>query len=149
MSQPKCDWNSDGSRWRFETTIFPGVPTQGDAMRRKKKKRDVHYVALAYRDGAVIACYPERKPSDKKMKEDGLRIDPDLVFRERHYRCDEFRAGELEQRVRTCDLLSNRINTRRALREIVLPRLDELETKLDAMQEQLDRMEKLLTSKGL
>jgi hypothetical protein len=37
--------------------------------------------------------------------------------------------------------MANNLNVRRSLRAIVLPRLEELESKISAMQSQLDRIE--------
>jgi hypothetical protein len=108
--------------------------------------RPVYYVATSYRDGAAVACHPQRKPSDRKLKQDGDRVDPDLVFREYHYGSDEFSRWELDFRVRCSDLLANRLNMRRAAREIVLPKLDELDSKLQALHKQLQRIESLLAA---
>ena len=35
-----------------------------------------------FHDGAVIGDAPDRKPTEKKIKQDGLHIDEDWVFRE-------------------------------------------------------------------
>ena len=80
-------------------------------MQRRKPRWPVHYVATAYRDGAVVACYPDRKPSDRKLKEDGLRIDEDLVFWEIFMEAANSHAGT-DFRVRVSDLLANRMSMR-------------------------------------
>jgi len=49
-------------------------------MPRRAPRRPVHYVTFAYRDGAVVSCAPIRRPSRRKIKENGLRIDYDLVL---------------------------------------------------------------------
>ncbi len=113
-------------------------------MRRKPRRRPVHYAALAYRDGAVFACYPTRKPSERRLKEDGKTVDVDLVCSETQYGCNEFGGWELEQRVRTSDLLTNRMNMRRTVRDLVLPKLADLKATLTDITKRLDRIERAL-----
>jgi hypothetical protein len=108
---------------------------------RKKAHRPVHYVTTSYRDGAVVACFPDRRPSKRKLKQDGLRIDDDLVFRERTYGSAEFARWDVEFRVRVSDLLANRMNMRRTVRELVLPRLVALQTTLGDLAKRLECIE--------
>jgi len=44
-------------------------------------------------------------------------------------------------------LLANRLNTRRALRELILPELKALQESIDSLREQLDRIEKLMAKR--
>lgn len=110
-------------------------------MRRKKKRTAVHYVTFGFRDGAATACLPERKPSAKHLKESGERADPDFVFREHLYGPSDLRGWELPQRVRTCDILANRLNVRRAIRELVLPELQAIRSLLVELNERVGRIE--------
>lgn len=115
-------------------------------MARKLRRRPVHYVTFAYRDGAVVSCRPDRKPSARRVKADSLRIDDDLVFQEYLYGCDEFRQWELDLRVRTSDLLANRINMRRTVRELVLPELAAIQTMLTDLATRLERFENAMAN---
>ena len=110
-------------------------------MRRKPRRRPVHYVTTNYRDGAVVACHPDRKPSDRKLKEDGLRVDADKVFREFTYGSGEFAQWEIDFRVRVSDLLANRMNMRRTVRELVLPELVSIQAALSDLGNRLSRIE--------
>jgi hypothetical protein len=121
---------------------------RGKAMKRRKPRRPVHYVVFAYRDGAVVGCHPERKPSARKLKEDGLKIDDDLVFWEISYGAGDFAAWELDQRVRTADLLSNRMNMRRTVRELIMPQLTSIEATLADVAKRLARVEAALAGAG-
>ncbi|RIK76946.1 MAG: hypothetical protein DCC67_13270 [Planctomycetota bacterium] len=113
-------------------------------MRRKVRRRPVHYVTTNYHDGAVVACHPDRKPSDRKLKEDGLRIDDDLVFREFTYGSGEFAQWEVDFRIRVSDLLANRMNMRRTVRELVLPELANIQAALADLGDRLARIESAL-----
>lgn len=113
-------------------------------MKRKPRRRPVHYFAYAMRDGAATACFPTRKPSVKKIKEEGIRIDPDLVCQEFLYGASSPETWEPEQRIRTADLLANRLNMRRTVRELVLPELAEMGKALQAIQGRLERIEQML-----
>jgi hypothetical protein len=113
-------------------------------MSRKARRRPVPYVAHGFPDGAVIACCPTRKPSNRKVKEDGMHIDEDLVLREYNYTANDFGPWEDSQRIRTADLLANRLNMRRTVRELVLPALSRVEETLLAMHEQMQCIEQTL-----
>ena len=113
-------------------------------MKRRKPRRPVHYVVTAYRDGAVVGCHPERKPSARKLKEDQLKIDDELVFWELSYGADEFAAWELDQRVRTADLLSNRMNMRRTVREVLMPQLASIQATLVDVAKRIARIKAAL-----
>jgi hypothetical protein len=61
------------------------------------------------------------------MKDDEIRVDADYVIQEYGYSAKTFQGASDEQRVRMADLLSNRINMRRTVREFVLPCLANIE----------------------
>ena len=113
-------------------------------MRRKPRRRPVHYVTTNYPDGAVVACHPDRKPSDRKLKQDGLKIDEDRVFWECTYGSGDFAKWEIDFRIRVSDLLANRMNMRRTVRELVLPELSALKASLVEVDERLERIEAVL-----
>jgi hypothetical protein len=113
-------------------------------MRSKRRRRPVHYTAFAFHDGAAVACSPHRKPSKKKLKEDGDRIDEDFVYREYYYTPQSVYEWSDELRVRFADLLANRLNMRRAVREIAVPHLEAIQTQLLALTKRLERIERAL-----
>ena len=45
----------------------------------------VYFCTFGFQDGSVIACGPERKPFARRIKEEGIHIDEDGVFREALY----------------------------------------------------------------
>ncbi|MEL7499016.1 MAG: hypothetical protein AAFN77_15520 [Planctomycetota bacterium] len=112
-------------------------------MPRKKKprRRKVYSIAHGFHDGAVFACGPERKPSEKRIKEEGIYVCPDGVFKEDLRSPTEWQSWDVEQRVKTVTILANRLNTRRAIRELVLPELEEIQNSLVEINERLKRLE--------
>jgi hypothetical protein len=110
-------------------------------MRRKKKRRPVHYITFGFPDGAAVACSPARKPSGRKIKDEGISIDVDCVIRDYRYSSKSFECADVSQRVRMSDLLSNRLNMRRTVRELVLPCLANIVATLRSIEERLERIE--------
>jgi hypothetical protein len=77
---------------------------------------------------------------------EGTRIDDDLVCQELHYGSHDFKQWEVEQRVRFSDILANRLNMRRAIRELVLPELATMQQSLAELSARFDRVEAALTT---
>jgi hypothetical protein len=107
----------------------------------------VYSWTYGFHDGAVVGVFPDRKPTEKKLKDDGLKIDEDGVFRESFYDPTYWHKWEPEKRTKLGEVLANRMNTRRALRELVLPELNAMQESIDSLREQLDRVEKLLAKR--
>ncbi|QDV55474.1 hypothetical protein [Rosistilla oblonga] len=110
--------------------------------KRKPRRRMVYSTTAGFYDGSVIACGPERKPSAKRMKEDGIFIDDDGVFKESHYSASYWKTWDVEQRVKAVTILANRLNTRRAIRELVLPEIAAIAATLDRIERRLDAIER-------
>lgn len=119
--------------------LFASVGVQ--KMPRKPQRRRMHYSTSGYGDGAVTTCIPIRKPLPKRIKEDCIYIDADFVCREIRHSPHQFPRWELEQRIRFSDILANRLNTRRAIREIAMPVLTEIQASLRELNERLKRIE--------
>ncbi len=119
-------------------------------MGRKKKprRRDVYFNALVFPDGSAFSCGPERKPSAKQMKEDGLFVDEDFVFKEIKYGSTEWHAWPDQHRRELGQIMAIRLNSRRAIRELVLPELMIIQESLSAIAARLDAIEQRLTSSG-
>ena len=110
-------------------------------MARKPRRRPVHYTTFAYADGAVTLCTPTRKPLPKQIKQEGLHIDNDFVCKEYQSTTGEFGGRPVEQRVRFADLLANRLNMRRAIRDIVMPALEDIQSSIERLHKRLDEIE--------
>lgn len=101
---------------------------------RRPRRRNTYYTVFSLRDGTVTSALPMRKPAKRIMKRDHLRADPDNVIKEYASSGQELLAVELEQRVRFLDIIATSLNCRRALRQIVLPRLAAIEETLVAIR---------------
>lgn len=113
-------------------------------MPKRIRRRPVHYITFTFADGAAVTCAPARKPTKKSIKDDGIQIDADHVFQEHHFSAKEFDDSSDSVRIRMCDLLTNRLNMRRTVRELVLPSLANIETALRSLNERLNRIEQVL-----
>ena len=67
--------------------------------------------------------------------------DPDLVNREFETKLAEYLEYPENTRQRGGPVLANRINTRRAIRELVLPELEGIKAMLANIQKRLDQIE--------
>ena len=105
------------------------------------RRRAIHYTVLSLHDGTVLGAFPVRKPSPRVLKRTHRKIDADCV-------CEEFSSagGHLRNPdalgvTRMQDILANRLNARRTIRNLVLPRLELLEAAVTRLGAQLDRIE--------
>ena len=112
---------------------------------RRQRRRAMHYTTHSLHDGTILAAYPVRKPPPKTIKRDKSRIDEDGV-------CNDFTGAgrELsdvnnESRMRFQNIIATRLNTRRAIREMVLPCLDNLQRDVNEIRGQLDHIQGLLS----
>lgn len=106
-------------------------------MRRRIRRRPTYYHVSCLRDGTVLAAYPTRKPTPHMLKRDGQRIDEDNVCSEFDRSGSELRDVNNDTRTRFQDIVANALNVRRAIRQLVLPRLDEIESQLAALRAQI------------
>ena len=113
---------------------------------RRQQRRPMHYHARSLYDGTVVAAFPVRKPAPKVIKRDNLKIDEDGVCIEDIHAGKHLSDFRDETRYRFQNIVSISLNTRRALREIVLPRLAVLQQEMESLRAQMDRIEQLLTA---
>ena len=92
----------------------------------------------------VIIARPIRKPLPKTIKREKLKIDKDGVCRELTFSEIEFSHLPLEKRVHLQDVISNRLNTRRAIREMLLPQFAKLQEDLNEIRRQLDQIQQTI-----
>lgn len=111
---------------------------------RRPRRRPMHYTAQTLYDGTIIAAYPIRKPVPKIIKRDNLKIDEDGITNDLMDAGKHISDWQNETRFRFQNILANRLNTRRAIRELVLPELSEVRDQVASMKEQLDRIESIL-----
>ena len=104
----------------------------------------MHYSATTLHDGTVLAAYPIRRPPPSIIKRDHLRIDEDGLTRVSsgagRWLCDV----RDERRFRFQDIVATNLNTRRAIRDLVLPPLEEVRREVAAMRAELDRLTAML-----
>ena len=114
---------------------------------RRQQRRQVYYDAISLLDGTVMAAIPVRKPTRKTMKRDSLKIDAEDVCRESLRAGKELSDVRSENRLRFLDIIATALNTRRALREIVLPELTSIREEIAALRSHLDRIEQTLETR--
>jgi hypothetical protein len=107
------------------------------------RPKPAYYSVFAIKDGTIVFAMQTRKPP-KNSLDRGQCIDEDGIHRwfitnkESYTQCPD-----REVIIRHL-AVAGRLNTRRSSRELLFPRLDQLEEKIDALQQQLDRIELLL-----
>jgi hypothetical protein len=114
---------------------------------RRQRRRLMHYSGFALHDGTVLAMSPIRKPTPHMIKRDRLSIDEDGVCQEYAGAGRELSDVHNETRMRFLDIIATRLNTRRSLRELVLPALLKLQTDIDEMRRQLADIQRLLANR--
>lgn len=90
---------------------------------RRPRRRKMHYYASSLHDGTVIAAFPIRKPAARILKRDGFRIDADGVATEFTRNGRELSDCRNETRCRFQNIVATSLNTRRAIRDLILPEL--------------------------
>lgn len=101
---------------------------------RRTRRRAMHYTAHMLHDGTVLAAYPIRKPSPHVIKRDHLRIDEDGVAFVFSGAGRELSDWHNESRMRFQDVIASNLNTRRALRDLILPPLHDLRSEVAALR---------------
>lgn len=107
---------------------------------RQPRRRPTFYAAVTLHDGTVTAAFPSRRPSKQELKQAGRRIDEDCVARGSAESGRQFSDVNYDSRDRFHDIIATRLNTRRAIRELVLPRIGEV---LDEVRKRDARMERI------
>lgn len=110
-------------------------------MGAKFKLKKAYFSAHALRDGTIVLAIPTRKP--RKTRYETPSIDEDGIWR---WYVDDGNTGSYNDVGKTVWLcsVSNCLNTRRIVRQQVEDKLVKVLDRLEAVQAQLDRMEKRL-----
>ena len=124
------------------------APMTRDASGRIRRRKPVYYTASSMNDGTVLAAYPVRKPAARIMKRDGDKLDDDGV-------CKEFVGSYVRSfdfndpgRFRFFDIMANRLNTRRAIREVVLPELKVIQAEVAALRDEVRELKTVLSQRA-
>ena len=115
---------------------------------RRQRKRPMHYDVMCLHDGTVIAGHPDRKPTPKIIKRDKIIIDDDGAYNRWTYSGKELSDVLNENRFRFQNIISNRLNTRRAIREIVMPELAQLKEDIKGIRNQLNEIQESLDNQS-
>lgn len=107
---------------------------------RRQRRRKLHYTASTLHDGTILAAYPIRKPTPHVIKRDRLRIDEDGVAVVFARAGQELSDVHNETRTRFQDIIATNLNTRRAIRELVLQPLAELRREVEMLRAELERI---------
>ena len=108
---------------------------------RRPRRRPVYYSATSLNDGTVLTAYPMRKPAPKVMKRDHLKIDMEGVCKEWLRPGWELSDVNYDTRFRFQNILATNLNTRRAIRELVLPVLTDIRQEIAGLRAQLDSID--------
>ncbi|TWT84751.1 hypothetical protein CA13_62310 [Planctomycetes bacterium CA13] len=111
-------------------------------MAKKPRRRRIYYSAFTYSDGAAVSCVPWPQPTAKQIKDRDMYVDEDFLCREHRYKASDFVSLEPELAPRYSDILTNRLNTRRAIRELVLPEIAALAATLQRIEKRLEAIER-------
>lgn len=114
---------------------------------RRQIQKPMYYFTICLYDGTVVGCHPVRKPTPKKIKQDKISIDEDGAYSTWLDSGKDLSDVENKNRFRFHDIISNRLNTRRALREIVMPELREINNEISRLHQQLDQIQSILLSR--
>lgn len=104
------------------------------------RRKPAYYLTYGLKDGTITAVLQTRKPLKKSLRR-GEKIDEDGVYRTYVHECSDYQDLEDRHYVTRHVALAGRLNTRRAIRELVLPRLDEIASQLEAINQRLDKLE--------
>ena len=98
------------------------------------------YHAISLHDGTVIAAYPMRKPAPRIIKRDHILFDSDGALRGNSRAGHDLSDTRVENRFRFQDIVANNLNTRRAIRELVLASIAELSAEVSRLQLLVDQL---------
>ncbi len=116
---------------------------------KRERRRPIYYLASDLFDGTVLAACPIRKPHTKSLKRDGTRIDPDGVADGSSRGGKHLSDPKYGDSTRFLDIIATRLNTRRAIRELVLPPMAKLQDDIDALRAEVTRLADLLAKAKL
>lgn len=112
----------------------------------RRQSRSMHYLVRELRDGTVIGAFPIRKPSPAELRKVGRPIDADGVAEAHFGSVREMVEVSDETRTRQQDLIAANLNTRRAIRSLVLPELVALHEEVADLRAEIAKMSKAVAA---
>lgn len=109
-----------------------------------RRRRQVYFTATALHDGTVLSGRPVRKPSQESLRLLRSYIDADGVGVEFPGAGHELSDTDNDTRTRFQDIIAVNLNTRRAIRALVLPQVAEVMESLQELSARLERIESML-----
>lgn len=113
---------------------------------KRERRRPMHYLASDLFDGTVLAAFPIRKPHPRSLKRDGTRIDPDGVADGSSRGGKHLGDPQYDDRTRFQDIIANRLNTRRSIRELVVPPMAKLQEEVTSLRAEVARLAELVAA---
>lgn len=110
-------------------------------MGTKFRPKKIYWSAHALRDGTIVLAMPTRKP--RKTAHETPSIDEDGIWRWFDDEADTGTYNDVRKTIWFC-AVTNCLNTKRIVRQQVEDKLVKVLDRLEAMQAQLDRIEKRL-----
>lgn len=104
--------------------------------------RKVYYQVSAMHDGTILFVLPGRKPGSGLRRKP--KIDEDGVCKWFLGTWNNFREMDDKNWIAVMTTLANSLNLKRVLRERVQSRLDSLAMQVGQIQQQLDRLERII-----
>lgn len=114
----------------------------------RNRRRPVYYTVSSLNDGTVLAARPVRKPTDRVMKRDGQKLDEDNVCRDFMGSYVGSFKGDDPGRFRFFDIMANRLNMRRAIRELALPEIQVLQAEVQGLREEVRALTATLSERS-
>ena len=110
--------------------------------------RQAFYVAFGMKDGTILSALQTRRPTKKQLRP-RERIDDDGIYRWHTMKVDKFVDMEARHEIVWMLAITSRLNTRRAIRELVSQRLGAIEAQVACLSQQLDRLSELVERASL
>lgn len=114
----------------------------------RRKRKPIHYFVSCLHDGTVLAAFPVRKPTPHVLKRDRDFIDSDGVCRESPTAGANLRDARNETRTRFQDIIATSLNSRRVLRELILPVLGAMRAEMSEIRKAIGRIEEQFVEKS-
>lgn len=103
------------------------------------KTKPAYYTVFDLKDGTITSAVQTRKPLKSQLRP-RERVDVDGIWRSYKWTAKNF-YGEQDRKVIISQLaMAGRLNTRRAIHELVEPRVERIEMKLEMLTKQLERI---------
>lgn len=97
------------------------------------RRRPTYFIEYCLRDGTVVGALQTRKPTPRQLQYGG-RLEADGIW-ERYVVADyDYIEASDSQKVVRQAAITGMLNMRQLLRDLVLPRLDAIERRLDAIE---------------